>query len=349
MSRDPDELAVHRSAVRIGWQVAAVSAGLVVVIIGLVFAYVLWQSSAGEEAERHATDTTRIFVDRDELLAALAVIGAGAVVLAGAATWLIARRAVVPLGDALRLQRTFVADASHELRTPLTVMSARVQQLQRRIRPDDENAAVVAALREDTRSLAAIVDDLLRVAALEPDGERLESALLPEVVRAARDLGVLADERDVRIEYDRVEVSVAVPSTALRRCIVALLDNAVGHAPAGSVVSVSVHAASTTVELSVQDQGDGIRGIDPARVFDRFAHGSHSAGSGTRRASYGIGLALVREVVLRHGGSVRVGATGPDGTTFVLTLPRAETPSANGSTPSRPDGGASDASGPAAS
>lgn len=325
MTRDPDEVAVRRSAVRIGVRVAAVSAGLVVVIIGLVFAYVLWQSTPSEATERHAADSTRIFVDRDALLGALAVIGLGAVVLAGLATWFIARRAVVPLGEALRLQRTFVADASHELRTPLTVMSARVQQLRRLMSADDEHTAVVAALREDTRSLAAVVDDLLGAATMVPDGERHETAVGPQIVGAVADLQVVAVERAVRIVHDDpvADVAVAMPATALRRALVALLDNGVGHAPTGSDVEVHVQATARTVTITVRDHGDGITGIDPDRVFDRFAHGTPAAAPTERRRSYGIGLALVRDVVTRSGGSVRVAESGPGGTVFVLTLPRA--------------------------
>ncbi|MFJ3034984.1 sensor histidine kinase [Curtobacterium pusillum] len=328
---DPDRVAVRRSALRIGWQVAAVSAGLVVLIIGLVLVYVLWQSSPREELERHPADATRIFVDSDELIGVLAVIGGGAVVLAGVATWVIARRAVVPLGEALRMQRTFVADASHELRTPLTVMSTRVQQLQRRLDAEDPNRTVVAELREDTRALAAIVDDLLQAATTQDAGDSGGpgapggTPVGAELERAAHDLQVLADERDVRIAVDRTAAVVTMPAMPFRRCVVALVDNAVGHAPTGTTVDVTVTVRADVVDVRVRDHGRGITGIDPARVFDRFAHGSPAAGPAERRTSYGIGLSLVRDLALRHGGSVRVDATGADGTTFVLTLPRVVT------------------------
>lgn len=337
MTRDADDVAVRRSAVRIGVQVALVSAGLVVVIVGLVFAYVLWQSTPTEVHEQHAADTTRIFVDRDALLGALAVIGAGAVLLAGLATWFVARRAVVPLGEALRLQRTFVADASHELRTPLTVMSARVQQLQRRMSADDDRTSIVDALREDTRSLAAVVDDLLRAATMDGEDGSAATPVSAEVDGAVADLQVVAEQRAVRIVHrgdggGDVDVAVRMSATPLRRALVALLDNAVGHAPAGSDVEVRVTATPRTVEIAVRDRGDGITGIDPDRVFDRFAHGTPAAGPAERRTSYGIGLALVREIAVRAGGSVRVGATGPGGTMFVLSLPRVT----GGAEPPRP-------------
>lgn len=339
---DPDRTAVRRSAIRIGWQVAAVSAGLVVLIIGLVLAFVLWQSTPREELEQHAENATRIFVDSDELVVALAVIGAGAVLLAGVATWVIARRAVVPIGEALRLQRTFVADASHELRTPLTVMDARVQQLSRKTAADDPNREVVDALRDDTRALVDIVNDLLQAATSTDDGETSSTRVGVELDAAISDLQVLAGDHGIRIEHAPTDASVTVPAVPLRRCIVALVDNAVGHAPADSVVQVGVRERGRWVDISVTDHGGGIRGVDPSRVFDRFAHGTPNVGAAptpaaqstsaptstpggapVRRTGYGIGLALVREIAVRHGGAVRVQETGPAGTTFLLTLPSA--------------------------
>ncbi len=69
------------------------------------------------------------------------------------------------------------------------------------------------------------------------------------------------------------------------------------------------------------DTGTGISGIDQDRVFDRFAHTTHPAPGGRR--SYGLGLALVREIAVAAGGRVEISSTGPGGTTMELTLPAA--------------------------
>ncbi|MCU1425805.1 MAG: ATP-binding region ATPase domain protein [Microbacteriaceae bacterium] len=82
-------------------------------------------------------------------------------------SWYVTRRAVQPLGDALRMQRAFVADASHELRTPLTVLDARLQILQRTLVDGDPSSEVVAELRRDAKSLINIVNDLLESAEIE--------------------------------------------------------------------------------------------------------------------------------------------------------------------------------------
>ncbi len=147
---------------------AVVSAALVFAVIILVVVYVLWQLTPAQQLERHGPEDVHVYLDTFDLLIAVLVVGTAAVVLAGAATWLIAGRAVRPLAEAYRLQRTFVADASHELRTPLTVLSARAQQLQAMLPAATSERAVADALREDTRALAEVVEDLLATAAGRP-------------------------------------------------------------------------------------------------------------------------------------------------------------------------------------
>ncbi len=143
-----------------------------------------------------------------------------------------------------------------------------MQQLQRRMSADDDRTPIVDALREDTRSLAAVVDDLLRAATMDGDDGSAATPVSLEVDGAVADLQVVAEQRAVRIVHrgdggGDVDVAVRMSATPLRRALVALLDNAVGHAPAGSDVEVRVTATPRTVEIAVRDRGDGITGIDP--------------------------------------------------------------------------------------
>jgi signal transduction histidine kinase len=137
---------------------------------------------------------------------------------------------------------------------------------------------------------------------------------------AADSLRPLAAERGV-------EVAVAVEgrptarmsAVTLTRVCAALLDNAVQHAPAGTSVVVSAHSAGQWTQLRVIDHGSGIAPDDAERVFDRFAR---SGETGSRRG-FGLGLALVRDVVVRSGGTVSIEASSPAGTTFLVQLPSA--------------------------
>lgn len=320
--RDPDRRAYRRSALRIGLRVAVVSAALVFSVIILVAVYILWQLTPAQQLERHGPEDVHVYLDTFDLLIAVLVVGAAAVVLAGIATWLIAGRAVRPLAEAYRLQRTFVADASHELRTPLTVLSARVQQLQAMLPATSTERAVADELRTDTRALAEVVEDLLATAAGRTD-ETAAAKLDAGLAAATNDMAVLARERQVHLVVTPGEGILAVTPTQLRRCLVALLDNAVGHSPSGGAVWVENEVVGDRVVIRVRDEGQGITGIAPRRVFDRFAHGDAPATGGPTRTSNGIGLALVKDVAVRAGGDVRVERTGPSGTVFALTLPLA--------------------------
>ncbi|WNM24422.1 sensor histidine kinase [Demequina capsici] len=160
----PDERAYRASVLSIGWQVAAVCAGLVVAGGALALVYVWWQTTPAQLNESHGSHDVLIYMNPVDLVVAGLIVGAGAVLCAGLAAWLIARRAIRPLDEAFRMQRRFIADASHELRTPIAVVSARAQQLAAMTPEDDERRDVVDALREDARIMSGVVDELLELA-----------------------------------------------------------------------------------------------------------------------------------------------------------------------------------------
>ncbi|MCU1425804.1 MAG: ATP-binding region ATPase domain protein [Microbacteriaceae bacterium] len=114
-----------------------------------------------------------------------------------------------------------------------------------------------------------------------------------------------------------------VPSSSITRCTVAPIDNALRFAPPHSTGSVEVVVTSEVISVIVRDSGPGIQGIDPARIFDRFAHsGAAVDGGGDGKAGFGIGLSLVREIVVRYGGSVDVLDSSSTGTAISFTVPR---------------------------
>lgn len=322
--RDPDRLAYRRSALAIGLRVSVVSAALVIGIIALVVAYVFWQLTPGQLHESPGPADVHVYLDTVDLSIAVIGVGGLSIVFAGVAAWLIARRAVRPIAEASRMQRTFVADASHELRTPLTVLHARVQHLQMLTPPGDPRRAVVAELRDDTRVLIDIVNELLEAAAggAGPSG----SADLARTLHAVeRDMAVLAADRQVRLEVTappHADLAVAVSETQLHRCLTALIDNAIGHARPDGRVDVTAETTGSLVTIRVADDGPGVTGIAPSRVFDRFAHGAPRDPNGVgTRTGYGIGLALVRDIAVRAGGDVTVERTSAHGTVFALRLP----------------------------
>lgn len=237
---------------------------------------------------------------------------------------LVGRRAVRPLAAALVLQRTFVADASHELRTPLTLLTTRAQVLDRSLvasGADTQLLADCAGVVDDARRLGDVVDDLLVAAASgrSHEGERIDMA--GTVESAAESARAHAARTHVTVTVttrssDDGGCWVLGSAAGLRRALLALLDNAIDHTPAGGEVTVLVARAGGDVLVRIADSGEGVSAQDAPHVFQRFRSGGHRSG----RAHYGLGLALSREVADRHGGALRLGSSAT-GAAFELVLP----------------------------
>ncbi len=229
-----------------------------------------------------------------------------------------------------RLQRSsdrqsrFVSDASHELRSPLASIRTRIEVGLRNENKTTWPDLARGVLADNVR-LERLVRDLLEVA--RHDGAR----------RPSKSELYLDDLVMMEVETSRLIGSISIDVSGvsggrvlgnadqLRRVIANLLDNAQRFA--ASQIRVRVHPAGTPDEpivvLAVADDGPGIPEEERERVFERFAKvGEDRARDHVRgEGGSGLGLAIVREIVVEHGGSVRIDQTGGPGTTVVVELP----------------------------
>lgn len=263
----------------------------------------------------------------ERLLVALVASGVIATVAAAGIGLLLARRAIRPLADALALQRRFVADAGHELRTPLTLLSTRAQLLRRHVARggeeglDEEVRSGLDEIVDDSRALTEIVQDLLTVADPRQTAE-VEGVDLAAVAHAvARSAQGRAEERGLAIEVDGAEGAVVTGApVSLRRMVVALVDNALDHATAE--VRLRVHTSRDEIVLTVTDDGPGFSAGVEAQAFERFASVRDPQQADGRARHYGLGLALVAEVVARHHGTVAAANAAQGGAVVTVRLPR---------------------------
>ncbi len=263
--------------------------------------------------------------EESRLVRSALLAGGAGILLAGGVGLIAGRRAVRPLAAALDLQRQFVADASHELRTPLAVVSTRAQMVQRHLSPEVSPAhrREVDQLVEDTHAMGEVISDLLLSAQLEHAPVAAESVDLTALaVDVVASLSAYAADQSVSLVATTPvsatqPVTVSGVRTSLRRAVVALVDNAIAHSPAGAEVRVSVERSSDGARLSVSDRGRGVAADDLDRMTRRFARSS--PGEGGRRV--GLGLALVTQIVQSHQGRLLVADTEGGGATFILSLP----------------------------
>jgi signal transduction histidine kinase len=332
MSASADRERVRRSARQIGVWTGVASAIVMAAGVGILVAVILStsrpQDDDGGRPDRFRAgalggNPDHIVVDVDRVLPWVIVLGAIGVALLGVIAWLTARRAVAPLETALRAQRDFVADASHELRTPLTALSSRMQILQRRVARGEDIEDALERLRRDTAAMDAILTELLLAAQADQGPVERATSDAADAARAALELvRPIAESAGVELRAELAAgIAVAVPAVTLTRLCTALLDNAVQHAPVGTAVDLSLFpghgGGHGSAELRVADRGPGVPEAERERIFTRFARGPETG----RRRGFGLGLALVRDMVTRYGGSVAVERSSAEGTTFLLRLP----------------------------
>ncbi len=268
--------------------------------------------------------------DRRHLWFALAVAEVVGLLAAAVTGVVLGRLAVSPLAEALARQRRFVTDASHELRTPVTQAYTRAQLLARQAAAHGMPARHregLARLVGSVGRLGEVLDDLLLSASLAAGPARPSDHRPVDLVALAR--SVVAEEAD-RVREGRITVVVDGPphplfvdgvGSALRRAVGELLSNAVGHTPAGGRIEVVLGGARGTVTLTVANTGAGFEPAEAERLFERF----HRGGAAGR---YGLGLALLREVVTHHGGTVDATGRPGHGARFTIRLPLGGSPPA---------------------
>ncbi len=227
-------------------------------------------------------------------------------------------RLLARLGEALERERRFTQEASHELRTPLTHLRLRLERLGAVAGPQ-QRSAIEAAVR-DVQFLERLVDALLLLARAE------ESAVPTTPVNlcdTARELAASYVERfpgvKLRVEAPD-EVLVLGSEELLGRALANLLDNAVTYAGVQAEVVVCVRAEGDRAVVHVMDDGPGIPDEIRPHVFERFVRAPNVRG---RVRGTGLGLAVVRAVVTRHGGEVRAVRREGGGEQITIVLPLA--------------------------
>jgi len=221
-----------------------------------------------------------------------------------------------------QLRRNMVGDVAHELRTPLTNLRGYLEAVRDGLIPAD--TALVDSLYEETMLLTRLVADLHELAQAEAGQLNLvrEPAALPDVVEQA--VQILRPQADVKSVALSVDLAPDLPEVDIDRERIGqvlrnLMNNALAHTPSGGEIGISAKQDGGFVSIAVRDTGEGISPDDLPHVFDRFYRADRSRARQT--GGYGLGLAIVRQLVLAHGGTIAVESEPGKGSTFTFTAP----------------------------
>jgi signal transduction histidine kinase len=223
------------------------------------------------------------------------------------------------------LRQNLVSDVAHELRTPLTNLRGYLEAARDGLVAPD--AALVDNLYEETMLLSRLVSDLQELAQAEAGQltlERQPAALAAMVEQAVAMLRPQAEAKGIALEAGLPPdlPAVNVDAGRIGQVLRNLLNNAVAHTPQGGRIAVTARLEGGLVAVSVSDTGAGIATEHLPHVFDRFYRADQSRARQTGGA--GLGLAIARQLVAAHGGSIRVESQVGRGSTFTFTLPADE-------------------------
>ena len=225
-----------------------------------------------------------------------------------------------------QMKDEFVSIAAHELRTPLTAIKGYAELLDRRLSTQggrESNLRSLGVIRKQTERLAGLVNEMLDVSRMEAGRLQLNSepfdlsTLVGEVVNNMR----ISSEAHHLSLIAEPGIEVNGDAARIEQVLLNLIANAITYAPEGGTVDVRVWTDADAALVSVRDQGVGIAPDELPQLFDRFYRAPRAGVM--RSGGMGLGLYICRELVMRHGGTIRVESAEGVGSTFTFSLPLA--------------------------
>ena len=224
------------------------------------------------------------------------------------------------LSDAFEVQRQFTANAAHELRTPLSVIQVQLDLYHSAGHPDNDESTeqIIKMVTEQNERLGRMVKTLLDMSELQTVARNEKIALNALVEEVLADLDPLAREKNIELSGKCENLTMEGSDILIYRLVYNLVENAIKYNQAGGQVTVTAAGKDRHIYLAVTDTGNGIPQELRERIFEPFFRVDKSRSRAL--GGVGLGLALVREIVRVHDGSISVRDNPAGGTVFEVVF-----------------------------
>ena len=222
-------------------------------------------------------------------------------------------------------RKDFVANVSHELKTPLTAIQGYVETIQEGDVDDPETLKkFMGIINKHTNRLKLIIEDLFTLSFLEKDSDLgefdlVEQDLLPVLKNTIAMCAEKANKKNVAIVISGENYRVCLNQSLFEQAIINLVDNAIKYGPSDNEVKIELIAKNKEVEILIKDNGPGIGSEHHERLFERFY--SVDMARSRELGGSGLGLSIVKHIILSHNGNIRVESDLGQGATFIVTMP----------------------------
>lgn len=235
--------------------------------------------------------------------------------------WIVAMQILQPAERAWERQERFVGDASHEIKTPLAIILS-TAELSAAEDPK-ENERRFGVIRDEARRINLLISRMLESARIRSKAAQHSNdtvfSLTDAVTECALRYEALLYEEGIELIADIEDgVYVRTDENALKQVICSLLDNAVKYTPKGCAATVSLRKRYREAEITVRNEGIGIKQSERTVIFDRFYRADE--GRAHKEGSYGLGLAIAKNLVETMGGRIRCESDGETYTAFVTSM-----------------------------
>ncbi len=284
----------------------------------------------GEDSDTATTKNAKVVtvagdVALDQLLNILIVLNGGLLIIIPIASWFLAKRTLSPVQKIHEQQKQFVSDASHEMRTPLAIMSGEIEITLNKKRTTEEYKKTLISTKEETNRLSKLVENLLFLA----NADRNEKTLTLELIDitdvisdVVQSLQLKSNNKNIALTLHTDNVTTPMVHghpTLLHQLFYNLIDNAIIYTPKKGKVTISLSELKNFVSIAIVDTGIGIGHEHQTKITQRF-YRIDTARSQTK--GYGLGLSIVKSIIERHKGQLRISSKVNKGSTFTVLLPK---------------------------